>query len=203
MINYLEKYPNSDYRIEAFHGPKMAVVCPVHGLFMVTKTNFFYHRGCMKCRGVHPRAYPIGARSQWPGHPVFVNEISPELVEASLTRGTNVAYGVSYSDKRVAEVVAKLANRLLYSRDFEIGRDFMDLAHDVKIPLGGKRDRNLRFVEKWPGHKLLGIGEKRDDVVRIVPMRNGLIAHIVHHVVSQIDDFERVERILFHAAEIK
>lgn len=203
MNKYLGKYPNCGYEIKSEVDQKLIVACPMHGDFEVSKTNFYYHRGCMKCRGVHPRAYPIGSEANWAAHPVFVNDLGADTIEASFDRKGNVLYAISYSDKRVADFVAKMASRLFYSRDLELGRFFMDSAFDVKIPVAAKRDRYLRFVERWPGYKLLKIGEKSDEVVRVVPMSNGIISRIVHHVISKTTDMERIERILFHASEIR
>lgn len=37
---------------------KLEVTCPDHGPFRIGLQNFLYHRGCLSCRGVHPRGLP-------------------------------------------------------------------------------------------------------------------------------------------------
>lgn len=39
-------------------GENIGVVCPDHGVFFTTWTNFLYQKGCPDCRGHYKRAYP-------------------------------------------------------------------------------------------------------------------------------------------------
>lgn len=152
MSNYLEKYPNSGYEVAELPSGMLRVACPDHGDFEISPTNFAYHRGCSLCKGIHPRAYPIGASSNWPGHPVYVNPNPDGTVEIS-DQSVNHVYAISYSDKRVAAAVINIATDLIELGQFVEARKFMNDAASFKPKIGeGVKGALLRAV--LPDHAL-------------------------------------------------
>lgn len=207
MSKYIEQYPESGYVIKQNVENILTVCCPMHGDFTISTTNFYYQRGCEKCRGVHPRAYPLSSNRDWKGHPVYINDLHNGHHEVSMTKGDFI-YAVGYSDRRIAWMVRNLAYPFTWSGDFELVRHIFDHASGFKIALGEKRHKTIYFSFENGAFKLLPLGElpKREGLA--VPMRNGLVAALIHHLISAFGainetNLVQVQRLLTHASTIR
>lgn len=146
LQKYADQYPDSGYVVHDLGQDSLRVICPLHGAFHISETNFLYFRGCGMCKGVHPRANPI--RSQrGHGHPVFIKLGIGDAYEVS-GNSDGHTYGVGYSDKRVAEIVAKIVDALFRERRFVDARKFMDAAYTfTPTPGSGIRTMLIKHTD--------------------------------------------------------
>lgn len=197
MEKYLDQYPNSGYTITTGVDGSLLVTCPMHGDFSVSETNFRYLRGCMMCRGVHPRAYPLQSTRKWCANPVFINGDETVSKEPK-----SPIYGVGYSDKRVADIVFKLVNQLghkdgkILHYELDFARKVMQSAATFRVlPHHLKKPNKVRFchvhVEKIDDEffRVVGpnnfIGNSRHGTF----FRNRLTAELVTHIISRLGEY--------------
>lgn len=102
---YLVQYPNADYIIAELSATNLRVTCPVHGDFEISRDNFLYQRGCVLCRGLHSRAYPLQSTRKSYGNPVYINGDG-----SASNQPNNAFYAASFRDKRVAAAAIKVIN---------------------------------------------------------------------------------------------
>lgn len=143
MRDLLENYPQSGYVIKEMAGGELTVTCPLHGDFRVSETNFKYLRGCSACRGVHPRFRPVGCNRPNTGHVVYIRETLCGGLVASPLDGVFV-YAVGYKDRRVADVVLRVANDMIESEDTSMLKLFLDRSAEF-TPIPGKYIKKSLF----------------------------------------------------------
>lgn len=114
---YLVQYPNADYVITELSAMNLRVTCPVHGDFEISRDNFLYQRGCVLCRGLHSRAYPLQSTRKSHGNPVYINGDG-----SASDQPDNAFYAASFRDKRVAAAAIKVINSFVAPCDISLIR---------------------------------------------------------------------------------
>lgn len=176
---YMEQYPDSGYTVRRGDRGMLLVTCPMHGDFEISETNFLYLRGCSMCRGVHHRAYPIRSHRKWEGNPVFIK---------------GHAFGVGYSDQRVARMVETLIDAVLTHKHEEIAIECMKAAHSFKIKAEHLKRvtnvaKNAVFLEKGPGDKWIikGPDEVYTGAQFIAFYSNRPYAELIYHILKTLE----------------